>query len=138
MKTFNINIIIKSSKWYTTFINKLLVWSYMLNETPLWVWIILEQVCCAHCNCMAGFGEVCTHIAAVLYLETITRIQGKQTCTQTEREWLKILKSIKYKSVKEIDFTSVKSKFDKMIERITSLESSEVCCLLCQNFPNIS
>ncbi len=32
-------------------------------------------VSCAHCNCMAGLGEVCTHIAAALfYLEAAYRI----------------------------------------------------------------
>ena len=70
------------------------------------------QVCCAHCNCMASLGKVCTHTAAVLfYLETITRIQGKRTCTQTECEWLipSYLNSIEYKPVKEIDLISVKS-----------------------------
>ena len=106
----------------------------MLNETPLRVRIILEetgQVCCAHCNCMAGLGEVCTHIAAVsFYLKTITQIQGKLTCTQAECEWLvpSYLKNIEYKPVKEIDFTSVKGKkgkFDEMMERVTSPESSE-------------
>jgi len=80
---------------------------------------------------MAGLGEVCTHIAAVLFfLEAITKIQGKQTCTQTECEWLipSYLKSIEYKPVREIDFTSVrgrKRKFDEMMEKITSPEGSE-------------
>ena len=98
----------------------------MMSETPLRVWIILEesgQVCCAHCNCMAGLGEVCTHIAASLfYLETVTRIQGKQTCTQTECEWLipAYYKNVEYKPVKDIDFTSAKGKkrkLDEMLEK---------------------
>ena len=40
------------------------------SETPLHCWIITEvdgSVCCAHCNCMAGLGETCTHVAAVLF-----------------------------------------------------------------------
>ena len=40
------------------------------------------EVCCAHCKCMADLGEVCTHIAAILFhLETVARIAGKPTCT---------------------------------------------------------
>ena len=106
----------------------------MMSETPLRVWIILEEsgeVCCAHCNCMAGLGEVCTHIAAVLfYMEAVTRIQGKQTCTQTECEWLipSYYKNIEYKPVKEIDFTSAKGKkrkLDEMLERSPPPELEE-------------
>ena len=62
---------------------------------------------------MAGLGEVCTHIAATLfYLETVTRIQGKQTCTQTKCEWLipAYYKNVEYKQVKDIDFTSAEGK----------------------------
>ena len=60
--------------------------SQKFSETPLNCWIIIDntgEICCAHCNCMAGLGEVCTHVAAILfYLEAISRIQGKKTCTQ--------------------------------------------------------
>ena len=89
------------------------------------------QVCCVHCNCLAGLGEVCTHIAAVLfYLETVSRIQGKQPCTQTECEWLipSYYKNIEYKPVKEINFTSAKGKkrkLDEMLERSPSPECTE-------------
>ena len=47
---------------------------------------------------MAGLGEVCTHIAAVLfYLEAAYKIKGKETCMQTKCEWL--LPKIEYKPV---------------------------------------
>jgi len=62
---------------------------------------------------MTGLGEVCARIAAVLfYLEAIARIQGNQMCTQNECEWPipSYYKSIEYKPVKEIDFTSAKCK----------------------------
>ena len=56
-----------------------------MNDTPLSCWIIFELTgalnCAAHCNCMAGLGEVCTHIAAVLfYLEAAYRTKGVETC----------------------------------------------------------
>lgn len=57
-----------------------------LNEKPQSCWIILKvtgEVCYAHCDCMAGLGEACSHIAAILfYLEALVRMQGTKTCTQ--------------------------------------------------------
>ena len=51
----------------------------------------------------------------------MTRIQGKQTCTQTECEWLiPAHKSVEYKPLKDIDFTSAKGKkrkLDEMLEK---------------------
>ena len=39
------------------------------------IWLVIEVddvIVCAHCKCMAGLGETCTHIAAVLiYLEAV-------------------------------------------------------------------
>ena len=67
------------------------------------------EVCSAHCNCMAGLGETCTHAAAILvYLEAAARIQGKETTTQHKCEWImpSFQKSGQYLPVKDIDFTS--------------------------------
>ena len=59
--------------------------SQRMNETPLSCLVVVEEngeICCAHCNCMAGLGETCTHIATVLfYLEAIVRIQGTRPIT---------------------------------------------------------
>ena len=77
---------------------------------------------------MAGLGEVCTHIAAVLfYLEAAYRIKGKETCTQTKCEWLlpSFLKKIEYKPVRHIDFTSTNSKKRKLDEMIDSSSTSK-------------
>ena len=63
---------------------------------------------------MAGLGETCSHIAAVLfYLEAAARIQGTSTtCTQEASQWVipSYLKSVEYVPIKEIDFTSAKGK----------------------------
>ena len=38
---------------------------------------------------MAGLGEVCTHVAALLfYLEALHRMEEAQTCTQQQCGWL--------------------------------------------------
>ena len=66
--------------------------SQRLNETPLHCWIITQdngEVCCGHCTCMAGLGETCTHVAAILfYLEASNRVIGIETCTQRKCEWI--------------------------------------------------
>ena len=78
---------------------------------------------------MAGQGETCTHVAAVLlYLEAMTWIQGIETCTQKECGWLipSYMKNVEYQAVKNIDFTSAygkKRKFDEMIEDDSPLGS---------------
>ena len=38
---------------------------------------------------MAGLGEVCSHLAAVLfYLETSSRVNGSSVCTQQRCQWV--------------------------------------------------
>ena len=88
------------------------------------------EVCCAHCNYVAGLGETCSHIAAALfYLEAIARIQGtSKTCTQESCQWIipPYMKSVKYLPIKEIEFTSarvMKRKLDEAIGDDTSLHT---------------
>ena len=49
-----------------------------------------KYICSAHCNCTAGLGQTCTHVAAILFtcMETAARIQGKETTTQHKYEWI--------------------------------------------------
>ena len=71
---------------------------------------------------MAGLGEVCSHIASILfYLETTVRIQGAHpTCTQEKCEWIipSYLKSAEYLPLRSIDFTSPQGKKRKLDEAI--------------------
>ena len=64
--------------------------SQWLSENPLKCWVIIEttgEICCAHGNCMAGLGEVCTHVTAVLfYLEALHRVEDVKTCAQQQCE----------------------------------------------------
>ena len=101
-----------------------------MNETPLSCWVIVEEngeICCAHCNCMAGLGATCTYIIAVLfYIEAVVSIQGTRTCTQSQCAWAipSYVKSIDYQPITNIDFTSAygkKRKLDEMIEQSVSL-----------------
>ncbi len=63
------------------------------------------EVCCAHCNCMAGLGEACSHIAAVLfYGEAAFRVKERETCTQMKCEWVlpSYLKNVEYLPVSDM------------------------------------
>ena len=104
-----------------------------MNETPLSCWIVTEEsgeICCAHCNCMAGLGETCTHVAATLfYVEAVVRIQGSKTCTQSQCTWIipSYVKPIDYQPIKKIDFTSAAGKKRKIDEML--LKSLKNSCL---------
>ena len=45
--------------------------SQKLSANPHQTWVAVEKeglVICAHCNCMAGLWEACSHVAALLFL----------------------------------------------------------------------
>ena len=74
---------------------------------------------------MAGLGEVCTHVAAVLfYLEAVYRMQGQETCTQQVCQWLlpSFQKNVEYLPVASIDFTSASTKKRKLDNAINNLD----------------
>lgn len=89
------------------------------------------EICCAHCNCMAGLGETCTHIASVLfYLEACASLYGDRTCTQEACQWIlpSFLKEVEYLPVREMDLTSARGKkrlLDGQIKDALSSEPSE-------------
>ena len=74
---------------------------------------------------MAGLGETCTHIAAILfYLEAAYRVQEVKTCTQGECEWnVPSLKSVQYLPTKQIDFTSARGKKRKLDDMLEGCET---------------
>ena len=85
------------------------------------------EVCCAHCNCVAGLGEACTHVGAVLfYLETSTKVNNGVSCTQQKCQWVipSFQREIPYLPVKELDFTSAKGKQKKIDSAISQHSSS--------------
>ena len=81
---------------------------------------------------MAGLGETCTHIAAVLfYLEATARIQGATTtCTQQACQWIipSYFKKIEYLPIKDIDFTSAQAKKRKLDQIIDTVAEAEAEC----------
>jgi len=63
-----------------------------MNDTALHPWIISKNngtVLAGHCNCMAGLGESCTHVAALLFaIEASVRIRQSKTCTEEKAYWM--------------------------------------------------
>lgn len=66
----------------------------------------------AHCTCMAGVGEACSHIGACLFaVDTGVKMKNDVTCTGKENAWLPAhVEKVQFKRLKDIDFTSSKGK----------------------------
>ena len=67
------------------------------------------QILCSHCMCMAGLGEACSHVSALLFAaETHNRLQRDEpACTSQLCSWLPpSIKNVKFAPISDIDFTS--------------------------------
>ena len=65
------------------------------------------KVLAAHCICMAGLGEACSHIAALLFsIDDMVQVRDKKAVTQENAYWLlpTSVKGVEYKECREIDF----------------------------------
>ena len=96
-----------------------------MKETALHPWVIAEKngkVLAGPCYCMAGLGESCTHVAALLFaIEAAVRIREIKSVTAEKAYWMlpSSLDKVKYSPVSEIDFDSPQSKkqcLDKQIK----------------------
>ena len=80
------------------------------NKTPLKPWVLLKadgEIETAHCTCMAGLGEACSHVGSLLfYVDAFQYTKEAKTCTQEQCKWLlpKVVKEVPYLPVAEIDF----------------------------------
>ena len=53
-----------------------------------------RKVLCAHCTCMAGLAEACTHIAALLFwVEMLIKIHNSKTVTDKQAYWVSLSNS---------------------------------------------
>ncbi|XP_068686436.1 uncharacterized protein [Montipora foliosa] len=95
--------------------------SQRARETPLKTWVLVEKngtVINAHCNCMAGLTESCTHIGAVLFaVEAGVRMHNSVTCTQERSTWLLPSYIVPYSPVCQMDFISAKNKRRDLLEK---------------------
>ena len=88
------------------------MYSMRLNEKLLQPWVLISQsgvVVSAHCGCMAGLAETCTHVGTLLFkIEAVVRVREKETVTGVPAYWMipssvnKVLTEVGFK----IDYTS--------------------------------
>lgn len=79
-----------------------------MNEKYLKPWLILlpdGSIDSAHCTCMAGLGEVCSHIAAVAFALSFLSPKEEMSCTDKLSAWTvpKINEKIEPKRIKDIN-----------------------------------
>ena len=103
--------------------------SQRLSASPLKAWIAAEMlgtILCAHCTCMAGLGEACSHILAVLFAaEANRRILKNVSCTSALCSWLPAgNQSVGYAPMSDIDFTTPAAKRQRMSTEGVSARSS--------------
>ncbi|XP_051158523.1 uncharacterized protein LOC127279907 [Leptopilina boulardi] len=58
--------------------------SQRMNASNLQVWIKIFSsgtISTAHCTCMAGLGEVCSHVAAILFALELGLLTDETSCT---------------------------------------------------------
>lgn len=73
-----------------------------MNASNLQVWIKIFSsgtISTAHCTCMAGLGEVCSHVAAILFALESGLLTDETSCTGKLALW-KIPKVIKVEPAK--------------------------------------
>jgi len=82
---------------------------------PLKVWLLAEKdgnIVCGHCSCMAGLGETCSHLGALVFLieYSFKKINGV-ACTEELSKWLPpSLRSVPFNRIQEMDIRSSESR----------------------------
>ena len=104
--------------------------SQRLSGTPLKAWIVVKhtgEVIAAHCTCMAGVGEACSHVAALLFvLEGNTLLKQQFSCTSLPCSWLPAsFRSVLFAEMSKIDFTTPSQK--RKVTQINESSSSDKC-----------
>ena len=84
------------------------------------------MVVCAHCNCMAGLREACSHVAALLFLlDANSQVRKSLSCTSLPCYWLPpTFKSVPFARICDIDFTAPQRKHKKVLDQATPASSS--------------
>ena len=87
-----------------------------MSERPLVPWTIAEKdgrILAAHCDCIAGLGETCTHVASLLWA-TAAGVERRESLTVTQKSayWVipPAIKTVPYAPLSEISFLGKKQK----------------------------
>lgn len=106
--------------------------SYAMSSTPLQPWVVIKNsgaVACGHCTCMAGPGETCSHVGALLHwLEYSIRKREEHSCTSGPNQWLEpsCVRKVPYLELGNIDFTSPNQGMHKLQQHQDSCEHEPV------------
>ncbi|KAK2153991.1 hypothetical protein NP493_2237g00005 [Ridgeia piscesae] len=90
--------------------------SQSISKTPLQPWIIAEKdgnILSAHGTCMAGLGEVCTHVGAVLFVVS-SAIEIRSSRTVTQEKAYCLLPS----GTKGINYEQLSSKYPLLLSEL--------------------
>ena len=104
--------------------------SQRMNDKCLQPWVVIEKdgvVLTGHCTCMAGLGETCSHISAMLFaIASAVRIRESQTVTQKAAYWLlpPSIDKVGYHTIPDIDFTSARTKKKQLDHAISILPAT--------------
>ena len=94
--------------------------SQQVSATPVKPWVAAEKsgtIICTHCTCMAGLGEACFHISALLFvLEATTKMKKNGSCTSQLCSWLPPSMQVEYAPISHIDFSTPAKKRRSMID----------------------
>ena len=102
-----------------------------MNDTTLHSWLICEKegkIMAAHCNCMAGLGEACSHVASLMfYIDAAVKIWDSKTVIQEKAYWMlpSALDKVDYVPVSDMDFSLPSTKKRKLDKNIESLDSGD-------------
>ena len=89
--------------------------SQTLSVPPLKVWVVVNDngvVISAHCTCMAGMGEACAHVGAVLFTaEANTKAKHQMSSTSLPCAWLPCnYQFVPAMKISSIDFSTPRAK----------------------------
>ena len=102
-----------------------------MSEKPLTPWVVCEKsgkVLSAHCDCMAGLGESCSHVASLLWaIEAGCKRRDSLTVTEKKAYWFlpSAVKSVPYSRVKDIQFSKTPSNATSVIKESSVAAPSE-------------
>lgn len=112
--------------------------SQKFNEKVLKAWIIILKngsIASAHCLCMAGLGEVCSHVAAILFLlySRPTTSQEELACTDKLSVWpVPCTKNIDMIRVCDIDWPGKERRVKAVRTPLPSITNDELTTILKQ------
>ncbi|KAG8198011.1 hypothetical protein JTE90_001851 [Oedothorax gibbosus] len=91
--------------------------SQSLSDKPVQPWVIATVdgvIESAHCTCMAGLGESCTHVGALLfYMQNLTLNREELSVTSVPAYWSQpTRKTVEYLEVHNIDFSTPHAKIE--------------------------